>query len=354
MDNGSYLNDILASNSNLINNPYLQSYSSNASQHQHVYNNGNSSDNHNHNNEYNTNECMHPSNQWIINLFESKKESVEGTSKQWAYIKAIKSIKQCPTEITNQQQALSVDGIGKAFAALIKQKYKSRHLYSSSESIKTAQIQQPQPPQSTEPKKKENKKPRKAANKKPYIPRMGSGGYALLIHLYKSYIEDGVQGISKQQLIRDAQQYTNASFTEGKGPYKYTAWSNMARLIECNYVQKITKRRATFYLTEPGMVIAAKLYAKMMGLPTESDEEKTDHSLFNDSALITETDSKYKFKCQYCDKLYAREGSYKKHIETKHPNGSNAKPRPQLLAEYQSDHNTNNPKKFSVFCMHFL
>merc|ERR1712228_493388 len=107
-----------------------------------------------HNGYLNTNECMHPSNQWIINLFESKKESVEGT-KQWAYIKAIRGIKKHTTEITNQQQAMAVDGIGKAFAALIKQKYKSKHLYlsekpsQSTQSTQSAQIQPPinqQPP----------------------------------------------------------------------------------------------------------------------------------------------------------------------------------------------------------------
>ena len=364
MYRATHLNDILASNPNLCNNPYFQRYLSNSSSHQHQQNTGNiiesPSDNHNHNTH--TNECVHRSNQWIVNLFESKKEFVQGPT-ELAYTIAIRGVKQCTFPITNQQQAMSVHGIGRSFAAMIAKNFNSRHLYPSKNTNESTQCIQKQPQihqqqPSIKPKKKQNKKPKKS--KKPYEPRAGSGGFALLIHLYKAYTEDGVQGISKQELIRDAQQYTKSSFTEGKPRYvngkqiMYTAWQNMRKLIEFNYVKKITRRRATFYLTEPGMLIAAKLYRKMRGLPAENEEEeKIDNSMFNDSALVTETDSKYKFKCQYCDKLYVRESPFKKHIETKHPNGSNAKPRPELLPEYHPDDDINNPKKFSV-CLHFL
>jgi hypothetical protein len=79
----------------------------------------------------------------------------------------------------------------------------------------------------------------KAKPTKGYIPKQGSGAYAILISLYKncSYDEHSVSTL-KQKIIDDAQEYSNTPFEkgtanragetrEGSG-FTYTAWSGMA------------------------------------------------------------------------------------------------------------------------------
>ncbi|KAK6356718.1 Crossover junction endonuclease mus81 [Orbilia javanica] len=95
------------------------------------------------------------------------------------------------------------------------------------------------------------KKARRPRNTKQYIPRVRSGGYAILMAL--SELEYG-QSIGKDELCRRAQPYCDSSFTLAGNPgdlHKYTAWSSMKTIKEHNYVSQ-RGRPALFCLTPAG------------------------------------------------------------------------------------------------------
>eukprot|EP00483_Globobulimina_turgida_P009786 UN09805 len=105
-----------------------------------------------------------------------------------------------------------------------------------------------------------------------YVPRARSGGYALLVHMYDMYKNDSVQGFTKQQLIRDAQQFSDSSFSAVNNGY-YTAWCAMSTLIRCDYIQQKNhgNNGSEYYLTATGKEIAKCLHAQLFGYPELHD-----------------------------------------------------------------------------------
>eukprot|EP01084_Bolivina_argentea_P075625 137066_1 len=101
-----------------------------------------------------------------------------------------------------------------------------------------------------------------------YVPRARTGGYALLIHMYDMYKNNDVQGFTKNQLIRDAQQYSDSSFVESQNHF-YSAWAAMNKLIQLDYAKKINhgNKASEYFLTAAGKIIAAKLHAQLFGDP---------------------------------------------------------------------------------------
>ncbi|KAK6333830.1 Crossover junction endonuclease mus81 [Orbilia blumenaviensis] len=90
---------------------------------------------------------------------------------------------------------------------------------------------------------------------KQYVPRVRSGGYAILMALSEL---DGGDRINKDELCRRAQPYCDSSFTLAGNPgenYKYTAWASMKTLREHNLVAQ-KGRPAQFCLTDYGWDIA--------------------------------------------------------------------------------------------------
>lgn len=73
----------------------------------------------------------------------------------------------------------------------------------------------------------------KAKEDKTYVPRKGSGSYAILLALYKNSNEDDHRvALTKNKLIEEASAYADQSFTAsnkktGPGVGVYTAWSGM-------------------------------------------------------------------------------------------------------------------------------
>lgn len=112
---------------------------------------------------------------------------------------------------------------------------------------------------SSSPKKapKVQKAPRKKPTKK-YVPRYRSGGFAILVALFKADLEEGIDTMNKNDLIQRAQRYADEPLVPAHGT-GYSSWSSMATLVKHNYVA-IKKGRFSFYaLTEEGREVASQL-----------------------------------------------------------------------------------------------
>lgn len=66
--------------------------------------------------------------------------------------------------------------------------------------------------------------PKRSKNNKPYVPKLRSGGYAIMMALATIY-ESKPLGITKTELIELAQPYSDSSFTVTDPSKHFTAWN---------------------------------------------------------------------------------------------------------------------------------
>src|SRR5436190_12601637 len=77
-------------------------------------------------------------------------------------------------------------------------------------------------------------KPRaKRPASKPYIPRLRSGGWAIL-RAMETFPRDAI--ITKAEIIREARKFCDSSFDVPLDNAHYTAWNSMKKLEEVGYV----------------------------------------------------------------------------------------------------------------------
>lgn len=97
-------------------------------------------------------------------------------------------------------------------------------------------------------------KKRKATKPKQYIPAKGSGGYGILLGLVLAIENPQVTTqvfLTKSEVIRKAQPYSDSSYEYSEKGSHFTAWSNMKTLIGKGYVYT-TGNPHKFCLTEEG------------------------------------------------------------------------------------------------------
>jgi hypothetical protein len=103
-------------------------------------------------------------------------------------------------------------------------------------------------------------KKRKTAAKKPYQPAAKSGGYGILLALYRH--SDLTEYMTKPDIIKHGEQFCSSSFTmpssSSKNSYSYTAWSSMTKLLTEELVLE-TGNPKRYTLTEEGKQLAKKL-----------------------------------------------------------------------------------------------
>lgn len=107
--------------------------------------------------------------------------------------------------------------------------------------------------------------PKKKRKTKEYVPKLGTGAYALVKAL-STLDEDGKKALSKQDLISLAQPMCDSSFTVASDTTKfYTAWNSMkdleARELVCTRGHP-TKR---YYLSDEGWDLAKRMQSKEGG-----------------------------------------------------------------------------------------
>ncbi|KAG9475289.1 hypothetical protein GDO78_003631 [Eleutherodactylus coqui] len=131
------------------------------------------------------------------------------------------------------------------------------------------------------------KKNTKGKKQREYVPQKRSGGYAVLLTLYKESKNPNSKGfMTKTELQREAQPLCDKSFTLTEPSNKYTAWSSVSTLIQKELVIK-THCPARYSLTDKGLHLAQRLEAAeevlegrndsaSQGCTTASEEDQED------------------------------------------------------------------------------
>ncbi|XP_034080861.1 crossover junction endonuclease MUS81-like, partial [Gymnodraco acuticeps] len=110
--------------------------------------------------------------------------------------------------------------------------------------------------------------------KREYVPQRRSGGYAVLLTLYRVSQIPGSKGyMFKMELQAEAQQLCDKSFSVPDLGSKYTAWSSVSTLIQKNLMMK-THNPARYSLTEEGLALGERLESLEGTKGPEGDREE--------------------------------------------------------------------------------
>uniref|UniRef100_A0A673HIB5 Crossover junction endonuclease MUS81 n=1 Tax=Sinocyclocheilus rhinocerous TaxID=307959 RepID=A0A673HIB5_9TELE len=214
--------------------------------------------------------------QWLTELRDSAKE--KGLKTQYVYQKAINSLKKYPLPLKNGKEAKILqnfgDGICKILDERLQKHYRENgsdapiHLATSCHRSNMASSKQMEEPQK-EPSgnlsehmkqtQKEVRKEKGTKKKREYVPQKKSGGYAVLLTLYRHTQMPGSKGFMfRNELQTEAQPLCEKSFTVPDLGSKYTAWSSVSTLIQKDLLVK-THNPARYSLTDQGLALAEKL-----------------------------------------------------------------------------------------------
>lgn len=220
--------------------------------------------------------------QWLTELRDQAAE--KGLKTQYVYQKAISSLKKYPLPLKNGKEAKILQNFGDGICKILDDRLEKYYRENGSDapihslpsglqaSSQCTNNQAPskassntQKPSATtgrdqkKTKKGEVGKEKGGRKKKEYVPQKRSGGYAVLLTLYRHTQVPGNKGFMfKNELQMEAQPLCDKSFTMPELGSKYTAWSSVSTLIQRDLVLK-THNPARYSLTELGLVIAERL-----------------------------------------------------------------------------------------------
>uniref|UniRef100_A0A672K311 Crossover junction endonuclease MUS81 n=1 Tax=Sinocyclocheilus grahami TaxID=75366 RepID=A0A672K311_SINGR len=226
-------------------------------------------------------------------LRDSAKE--KGLKTQYVYQKAINSLKKYPLPLKNGKETKILqnfgDGICKILDKRLQKHYRENgsdapiHLATSCHRSTTASSEQMEEPQKepsgnfSEHMKQTQKVVRKekgAKKKREYVPQKRSGGYAVLLTLYRHTQMPGSKGFMfRNELQTEAQPLCEKSFTVPDLGSKYTAWSSVSTLIQKDLLVK-THSPARYSLTGLGLALAEKLDSGETGMAKEHVEQMSE------------------------------------------------------------------------------
>lgn len=119
---------------------------------------------------------------------------------------------------------------------------------------------------------------KKARRPKPYVPAHRSGPYAIILTL-SSLPEGSSAGLTKAQIVEQAQEHCDSSFTAPLDTSKfYTAWNSMKTLEDKDMVYEKGRPLRRYFLSEEGWEVAKRIRAvQELGiLPTDQATNITD------------------------------------------------------------------------------
>nr|XP_046236993.1 crossover junction endonuclease MUS81 [Scatophagus argus]XP_046236994.1 crossover junction endonuclease MUS81 [Scatophagus argus]XP_046236995.1 crossover junction endonuclease MUS81 [Scatophagus argus] len=206
--------------------------------------------------------------QWLTELRDEAKE--KGLKIQYTYQKAISSLNKYPLPLQNAKEAKILQNFGDGICKILDEKLQ-RYYRENGPDAPSHTLPKGAPPpgrqdnNSLAPSRKKNaagdqrKEGGGGRKKREYIPQKRSGGYAVLLTLYRQSQIPGSKGyMFKMELQREAQPLCDKSFTVTDVGSKYTAWSSVSTLIQKNLVIK-THNPARYSLTEEGLALAERL-----------------------------------------------------------------------------------------------
>ncbi|XP_075425955.1 structure-specific endonuclease subunit MUS81 isoform X2 [Ascaphus truei] len=256
----------------------------------------------------------------------------KGKKTQFVYQKAISSLKKYPLPLCNGKEAKILQNVGDGICKMLDERLEKHYaehgpdapihsLPSSSETSSRASAQpgaappslscvsslsippavEAQQPEGRNPGTSPSKKQKTEGKKqREYVPQKQSGGYAVLLTLYRNTKSPSARGyMSKAELQREAQPLCDKTFTLTDPGSKYTAWSSVSTLIQKDLVIK-THSPARYSLTEKGLELAQRLEGAeqkvasreegaMQGVglcPEEEETERMGHNKLTPTILV--------------------------------------------------------------------
>ncbi|KAE8607679.1 hypothetical protein XENTR_v10011250 [Xenopus tropicalis] len=217
---------------------------------------------------------------WLTEWRDSAAE--KNLKTQFVYQKAISSLKKYPLPLNSGKEAKILQNFGDSICKMLDDRLEKHYaecgpnipihtVPSSSSTLRKAQRQPKAPsplsiPHALEPPEQESQdlspsKKKKTGGKKQreYVPQRRSGGYAVLLTLYRDTKSPSSRGyMTKAELQKEAQPLCDKSFTLTDPNSKYTAWTSVSTLIQKELVIK-THSPARYSLTEKGLELAQRL-----------------------------------------------------------------------------------------------
>ncbi|CAL8383952.1 unnamed protein product [Arctogadus glacialis] len=233
---------------------------------------------------------------WLTELRDSARE--KGLKTQHVYNKAIGSLQKYPLPLENAREAKILQNFGDGICKLLDEKLQ-RYYREHGPDAPIHSLPEGAPPaggpdnNSLAPNKKSNvpQEGKKESGgggggggrgggrgkKREYVPQKRSGGYAVLLTLYRHIQIPGDKGyMFKMELQNEAQLLCDKSFSAPDLGTKYTAWSSVSTLIKRDLVVK-THSPARYSLSEEGASLAGRLASEEQGSsggPEQIDEER--------------------------------------------------------------------------------
>lgn len=197
--------------------------------------------------------------EWVKEWYDTARErSSKGIT---TYKHAYDSLKACPIEFEHPSQLQQLKGFGPKLCDRLTQqlsKYRAENGLPMPEhpSLKKRPGISSQGPEGDESGPRPAKKPKTV---KAYVPAYRSGPYALLLTL-STHDKDAPIGMTKVDLIEEAQQHCDASFTAPADTTKfYTAWNSMKTLLQKELVYERGRPLKRYALTEEGLAVAKRI-----------------------------------------------------------------------------------------------
>ncbi|KAM9335655.1 crossover junction endonuclease MUS81 [Symphorus nematophorus] len=230
---------------------------------------------------------------WLTELRDEAKE--KGLKIHYTYQKAISSLTKYPLPLQNAKEAKILQNFGDGICKLLDEKLQ-RYYRENGPDAPIHSLPKGAPPpgrqdnNSLAPSRKVNRAVSRdqgkekgggrgggaggRKKKREYVPQKRSGGYAVLLTLYRQSQIPGSKGyMFKMELQTEAQHLCDKSFTAPDLGSKYTAWSSVSTLIQKNLVIK-THNPARYSLTEEGLALAERLDSAEHGTKDGPDGDR--------------------------------------------------------------------------------
>uniref|UniRef100_A0A671KJI4 Crossover junction endonuclease MUS81 n=1 Tax=Sinocyclocheilus anshuiensis TaxID=1608454 RepID=A0A671KJI4_9TELE len=217
--------------------------------------------------------------QWLTELRDSAKE--KGLKTQYVYQKAINSLKKYPLPLKNGKEAKILQNFGDGICKILEERLQKHYRENGSDApIHLMEEPQKEPwgnlSEHMKQTQKEVRKEKGSKKKREYVPQKRSGGYAVLLTLYRHTQMPGSKGFMfRNELQTEAQPLCEKSFTVPDLGSKYTAWSSVSTLIQKDLLVK-THNPARYSLTDQGLALAEKLDSEESGMAKEHVEQMSE------------------------------------------------------------------------------
>ncbi|KAM9501571.1 crossover junction endonuclease MUS81 [Clarias gariepinus] len=229
--------------------------------------------------------------QWLTEMRDNAKE--KGLKSQFVYQKAINSLQKYPLPLKNGKEAKILQNFGDGICKILDDRLDKHYREHGVDAPVHCLPPSPEPCSNNFPSTKSSSSSLHPAaggernmaqvdvgqkkggrKKREYVPHKRSGGYAVLLTLYRHLQMPNSKGFMyRNELQTEAQFLCDKSFTAPDLGSKYTAWSSVSTLIQKNLLVK-TSGPARYSLTEFGMALAERLEAEERGGDVGQEEEK--------------------------------------------------------------------------------